>query len=88
MALYTDPQTGQRRDTGDLSRSGRSSSSYGIIALLIALALIAWFFFGRVSPTVDHTTNTGQSTVSQPVTSPSSPNASPTHPAPSPNPGP
>ncbi|HET6389764.1 histone deacetylase [Hyphomicrobium sp.] len=88
MALYTDPQTGQRRDTGDLSRSPRStSSSFGIIALLIALALIAWFFYGRVSPTVDRT-NTGQSTITEPVTTPSSPNASPTHPAPSPNPGP
>jgi hypothetical protein len=86
MAIYTDPQTGQRREVDDLSRS-RTGSSLGIVALLVVLALISWFFFGRVSPNVD-TTNTGASTVTEPVTSPSSPNASPTHPAPSPNPGP
>ena len=87
MAIYTDPQTGQRREVDDLSRSTTSSSSIGIVALLIALALIGWYFYGRVSSTVDRT-NTGASTVTEPVTSPSSPNASPTHPAPSPNPGP
>lgn len=87
MAIYTDPQTGQRREVDDLSRSTTGSSSIGIVALLIALALIGWYFYGRVSPTVDQT-NTGASTVTEPVTSPSSPNASPTHPAPSPNSGP
>jgi hypothetical protein len=86
MAIYTDPQTGQRREVDDLSRT-KASSSLGIVALLIALALISWYFFGRVSPTVD-TTNTGAATVTEPVTTPSSPNANPTHPAPSPNPGP
>ncbi|MBS0269398.1 MAG: histone deacetylase [Proteobacteria bacterium] len=87
MAIYTDPQTGQRREVDDLSRSTARSSSIGIIALLIALALFGWYFYGRVSPTVDRT-NTGASTVTEPVTSPALPNASPTHPAPSPNPGP
>ncbi|MBY0561218.1 histone deacetylase [Hyphomicrobium sp.] len=86
MALYTDPQTGQRREVDDLSRP-RASSSLGIVALLIVLALISWYFFGRVSPTVN-TTNTGASTVTAPVTSPPTPNASPARPAPSPNPGP
>ncbi len=87
MAIYTDPQTGQRREVDDLSRSRTRSSSIGIVALLIALAIIGLYFYGRVSPTADRT-NTGASTVTEPVTSPSSPNASPTHPAPSPNPGP
>jgi hypothetical protein len=87
MAIYTDPQTGQRREVGDLSRPIANSSSIGIVVLLIALALAGWYFYGRVTPTVD-TTNTGASTVTEPVTTPSSPNASPTHPAPSPNPGP
>ena len=86
MALYTDPQTGQRREVDDLSRP-TTSSSLGIVALLIVLALISWYFFGRVSPTAD-TTNTGASTVTAPVTSPPVPKASPAHPAPSPNPGP
>lgn len=83
MAIYTDPQTGQRREVDDLSRPA-TGFSLGIVALLIVLALISWYFFGRVSPSVD-TANTGASTITEPVTSP---NASPTHPAPSPNPGP
>ncbi|WP_082072781.1 hypothetical protein [Hyphomicrobium sp. 99] len=87
MAIYTDPHTGQRREVDNLSRSRITSSSIGMIALLIGLALIGWYLFGRVIPTVDRT-NTGASTVTEPVTSPTSPNASPTHPAPSPNPGP
>jgi len=82
MAIYTDPQTGQRREVDDLSRSTKRSSSIGIVALLIALALIGWYFYGRVNPAVDRM-NTGASTVTEPVTSPSSPN-----PTPSPNPGP
>jgi len=87
MAIYTDPQTGQRREVDDLSRRTTTSSSIGIVLLLIGLALIGWYFFGRVSPTVD-TANTGASTVTQPVTAPASPNTSPTPPAPSPSPGP
>ncbi|CAA2142670.1 histone deacetylase [Hyphomicrobium sp. ghe19] len=77
MAIYTDPQTGQRREVDDLSRPA-TGFSLGIVALLIVLALISWYFFGRVSPSVD-TANTGASTVTEPA-SPSSPNASPTHP--------
>jgi hypothetical protein len=89
MAIFTDPRTGEVRNLGqdDVLRPATSSTWPGIIVLLIAVALGAWYFYGRVSPAVDHT-NTGASTITSPVTSPSSPNASPTHPAPSPNPGP
>ena len=87
MAIYTDPQTGRERSTSDMVRPTYGSSWMGLLVLLIAVALGAWYFYGRVSPTVDQT-NTGASTITSPVTSPSSPNASPTHPAPSPNPGP
>jgi hypothetical protein len=87
MAIYTDPQTGRRREVDEMVRPTTNSSWPGIIVLLIGLALAGFYFYGRVSPTVD-TTNTGSSTTTEPVTTPSSPNASPTHPAPSPNPGP
>jgi hypothetical protein len=84
MAIYTDPRTGQQRRTDDLGRTSYSSS-WGIVLVLILAVALAWAFYGR--PSVDHT-NTGASTTTEPVTTPSSPNASPTHPAPSPNPGP
>lgn len=87
MAMHTDPQTGRRREVDEMVRPTASSSWLGMIVLLIGLALAGFYFYGRVGPTVD-TTNTGASTIAEPVTTPSSPNASPTHPAPSPNPGP
>jgi hypothetical protein len=87
MAIYTDPQSGQRREVDDTVRPTTNSSWPGIIALLVGLALAAFYFYGRASTTVD-TTNTGSSTITEPPTTPSSPNANPVHPAPSPNPGP
>jgi hypothetical protein len=88
MAIYTDPRTGKTRDAnlGD-EASSATTTWLGMVVLLIAVALGAWYFYGRAIPTRD-VTNTGASTVTEPVTTPSSPNASPTHPAPSPNPGP
>ncbi len=87
MAIYTDPQTGQRREVDAMVRPTTNSSWLGIVVLLIGLALAGFYFYWGVGPTVD-ITNTGSSTITEPVTTPSSPNASPTHPAPSPNPGP
>jgi hypothetical protein len=69
----------------EAARSGDSALNVLIMVLLIAFGLATWYFY--VTPMADQT-NTGKSTISEPVTSPSSPNASPTHPAPSPNPGP
>ncbi len=88
MATYTDPVTGKTRDA-NLGDEGRSTGTswVGVLALLLAVALGAWYFYGR-GPMTRDVTNTGASTLTQPVTTPSSPNASPTHPAPSPNPGP
>ncbi len=87
MAIYTDPRTGRRREVDDMVRPTANSSWLGILVLLIGLALAGVYFYGGTAPTVDRT-NTGSSTITEPVTAPSSPNASPTHPAPSPNPGP
>jgi hypothetical protein len=84
MAFYTDPQTGQYREVDDMVRPTTNSSWLGIIVLLIGLALTAFYFFGRVSPT--HTTDTAPSIITEPMTTPSSPNASPTLPAPNPGP--
>ncbi len=87
MAIYTDPQTGQRREVDEMVRPTTNSSWLGIVVLLVGLVLAAFYFYGGVGPAVD-TTKTGSSTIAEPVTTPSSPNASPVHPAPSPNPGP
>ena len=84
MAIFRDRD---RRTIDDAVRSSDSAINGLIVVLLIACALAFWYFYGRMGPTVDHT-STGASTVTEPVTTPNSPNASPTHPAPSPNPGP
>jgi hypothetical protein len=73
------------RTLDDAVRSGDRALNVLIVALLIAFGVATWYFYA--TPMTDRT-NTGKSTISEPVTSPSSPNASPTHPAPSPNPGP
>ena len=64
-----------------------STLSVLVVFLLIGLVFAAWYFRGTFGRTVDHT-NTGASTFSKPVTSPTLPNASPIHPPPSPNPSP
>ena len=79
MAVYTDPVTGQRRE----ARLARGQP-WGLgLAVLIALAALAWFSYGRMGPTVDHA-NTGPSTITEPMTTPTPPNTSPTRPPPSP----
>lgn len=89
MAVYTDPRTGETRDVnlGPEVASNSGSSLTGLIILCVAIAFGAWYFFLRTPTTLD-VTNTGSPTITEPVTTPDSPNASPTHPAPSPNPGP
>ena len=44
--------------------------------MLIVFAFTSWYFFWPVGSMVDHT-NTGVSTITEPVTTPTSPNASP-----------
>jgi drug/metabolite transporter (DMT)-like permease len=84
MAIFTDPRTGDVRNLGQNDvRSATSSTWLGILVLLIALAFGGWYFYNRMSPTVG-TTSTSPSTVTEPVTTPSSPNAIPTKPAPTP----
>ncbi len=85
MALYTDPVTGQQTKVdGPLvcePRGGRSSIAWIVLlAALISGGVIFSKSYGvRDAP---------NSTIVNPVTSPSDSNASPIHPAPSPNPGP
>jgi hypothetical protein len=83
MAILHDMR--RPRNLDDAVRSGDSALNVLIMVLLIAFGLATWYFY--VTPMANQT-NTGKPTISEPVTSPSSPNASPTHPAPSPNPGP
>jgi hypothetical protein len=83
MAIYTDPVTGERREVDDMVHPARGRS-WGLgLAVLIALAALAWFSYGRMGPTVDHA-NTGPSTITEPMTTPTSPNTSPTRPPTSP----
>ncbi len=77
MVIYTDPRTGRRRDAHEIIRPTTNSSWLGILLLLIGLALAGIYFYGESGLTVD-TTNTGSSTITEPVTTPSSPNANPT----------
>jgi hypothetical protein len=85
MAIFHDTRWRRPRNFDESLRSTDSALNVLIIALLIGFGLATWYFY--VSPRIDQT-NTGKTTVTEPVTTPSSPNASPTHPAPSPNPGP
>lgn len=83
MAIFH--ETHRPRTLDDAVRSGDNALNLLIIVLLVAFGVATWYLYA--TPMVD-LTNTGQSTTTEPVTSPSSQNASPTHPAPSPNPGP
>jgi hypothetical protein len=85
MAIFHDTRWRRPRSFDESLRSTDSALNILIVALLIGFGLAIWFFYA--GSRVDQT-NTGRSTISEPVTTPSSPNASPTHPAPSPNPGP
>ncbi len=85
MAIFHDTRWRRPRSFDESLRSTDSALNILIVALLIGFGLAIWYFYA--GPRVDQT-NTGRSTISEPVTTPSSPNASPTHPAPSPNPGP
>jgi hypothetical protein len=76
-----------RMSIDDMMRSTDVTLHVVIIVLLIAFAFGTWYFYGTIGSAIDNTI-TGSSTVTEPVTSTSSPNASPTQPAPSPNPGP
>jgi cytoskeletal protein RodZ len=86
MAIYTDPQTGERREVDDLVRPTNYGSSWGVIAILIiAAALAAWYFYGRATPTLDntHTSATTQSAPEPYPVNPTPPSPSATTPAPS-----
>jgi hypothetical protein len=85
MAIFHDTRWRRPRSFDESLRSTDSALNILIVALLIGFGLATWYFYA--GPTVDQT-NTGKSTITEPVTTPSAPNASPTHPAPSPNPGP
>lgn len=85
MAIFHDTRWRRPRSLGESMRSTDNALNILIVALLIGFGLATWYFYA--TPMGDQT-NTGKSTVTEPVTTPSSPNASPTHPAPSPNPGP
>jgi hypothetical protein len=85
MALFHETRWKRPKNLDESVRSTDTALNMLIIALLIAFGVATWYFYAN--PTIDQT-NTGKSTISEPVTSPTSPNASPTHPAPSPNPGP
>lgn len=85
MAIFHDTRWKRQRNFDGSLRSTDSALNILIVALLVGFGLATWYFYA--GPRVDQT-NTGKSTISEPVTAPSSPNASPTHPAPSPNPGP
>ena len=85
MAIFHDTRWRRPRSFDESLRSTDSALNILIVALLIGFGLAIWYFYA--GPRFDQT-NTGGSTISEPVTTPSSPNASPTHPAPSPNPGP
>lgn len=85
MAIFHDMRWRRPRSFDESLRSTDGALNILIVALLIGFGLATWYFYA--GPRVDQT-NTGKSTITEPVTTPSSPNASPTHPAPSPNPGP
>jgi hypothetical protein len=86
MAIYTDPQTGERREVDDLVRPTTYGSSWGVIALLvIAAALAGWYFYGRATPTVDNTTSTTTQSAPQPYpVNPTPPSTTTPAPAPAP----
>ena len=70
MANQIDPRTGQPR-RGDGMR-GAYGSSWGIILVLIIAVLLAWYFWGSTRTPVDQTdTGTGNTTTSEPATTPS-----------------
>ena len=46
MAIYTDPQTGRRREVDEMVRPTTNSSWPGIVVLLIGLALAGFYFYG------------------------------------------
>ena len=81
MAFWNESRRG-RTDIDDMVRSSDSILNVVLILLLVAAVVSGAYYYGQLNPRVD------QSTITNPVTSPSSSNASPIHPAPSPNPGP
>ena len=83
MAFWNEGGRG-RKNIDDMVRFSDSILILNVlIALLVAFAIVSGaYHYGQLNPRVD------QSTITNPVTSPSSPNASPIHPVPSPNPGP
>jgi hypothetical protein len=66
-------------------RSTDNALNILIVALLIGFGLATWYV--HTNPGGEQT-DTGQPTITGPVSTPSSPNVSPAHPAHSPNPGP
>jgi len=83
MAIHTDPRTGERREVDDLVQPTTYGSSWGVIgALIIAVALAAFFFFER-SPTTVETPESPAVTQPAPTpTNPAPPTPSATSPAP------
>jgi hypothetical protein len=78
MAIHTDPRTGERREIDDLVRPTTYGSSWGLIgALIIAVALAAFFFLGRTPSTVE----TPSSAVTQPAPVPAPVDPAPTTPS-------
>jgi hypothetical protein len=72
MAIHTDPRTGERREVDDLVQPTTYGSSWGLIgALIVAVALAAFFFLER-SPSTVETPSPGV-TQSAPTTAPVDP---------------
>jgi hypothetical protein len=70
MAAPIDPHTEQRRRPGVIANEG--ANAWGIAALLVILAFLAWFGYGQLSPNVDNTNAsiTDRATVPVPTSPP------------------
>jgi hypothetical protein len=85
MAFWSETRDRQV-SVGDVARSTDGLLNAAVFLMLFAFALLSWVYVGELTPIANEPN--ASSTITEPVTSPSSPNASPIHPAPSPNPGP
>ncbi|MBA2125512.1 hypothetical protein DLM45_04635 [Hyphomicrobium methylovorum] len=74
MAIHTDPQTGRRTDT-DMVAPAANNASWGIAALVVVLALLAWFAYGAMTTPPMNTTTVPQANTTE--TSPAPVNPAP-----------
>jgi hypothetical protein len=74
MAVFNDTPRRGRMSIDDAMRSTDGALNILIVLLLIAFAFGSWYFYGRVTSAADHI-NSGASTITEPITSPPSPNA-------------